>query len=238
MRDARLCGLWLALGLVIVLPQELLAQEDQSRTQASKPAGGQVQRALASSFRLLLLEHSGRVVFQAKTRRELGGPFFQDYARSLRIPTRWADGDGWFVNYVGHPIHGAAAGRTWLAHHPASDLVIGRSKYWSSRLRAAAWAALFSVQFELGPLSEASIGNVGINQHKTGWVDHVMTPIGALGVLVAEDALDQHVMRRIERSTDNRFVLGTMRTVLNPSRALANIVDGRPPWFRLRGPLR
>ena len=39
------------------------------------------------------------------------------------------------------------------------------------------------------PLSEASIGNVGPNPATNGWVDHVVTPVGAFGLIVAEDAL-------------------------------------------------
>ena len=47
---------------------------------------------------------------------------------------------------------------------------------------------MYSFQFEFGPLSEASIGNVGLRPNTTGWVDHVITPVGALGFMVAEDA--------------------------------------------------
>jgi hypothetical protein len=32
------------------------------------------------------------------------GPFFKDYQRSVRIPKAWSDGDGWLINYVGHPV--------------------------------------------------------------------------------------------------------------------------------------
>jgi hypothetical protein len=112
------------------------------------------------------------VAFQGKTRRELGGNFFGDYKRSLRIPETWDDGDGWAVNYVGHPIHGAASGFIWLDHEDGShDPKLGFSKeYWASRGRATAWAAVYSVQFEFGPFSEASIGNVGLRPNTTGWL--------------------------------------------------------------------
>jgi hypothetical protein len=194
--------------------------------------------ALAASFRLLMMEHAGRVAFQDKTRRELDGPFFRDYVRSVKTPQTWQDGDGWFVNYIGHPIHGAAAGRAWLVHHPEDALDIGLSKrYWSSRAKAAQWAAFYSLQFEFGPLSEASIGNVGLRPNTTGWVDHLVTPAGAFVIMVAEDAVDSCFVRLVERHTRNRALRGTARVVLNPSRALANVVDGKTPWFRTRGPL-
>jgi len=215
---------------------------DSSQTPIDRPAQvadaprSNVRGAFAASFRLLMMEHAGRILFQEKTRRELSGPFFADYIRSVKVPKTWGDGDGWFVNYIGHPLHGAAAGRTWLMHHADRDEPVGRSRaYWGSRARAAQWAGLYSLQFEFGPLSESSIGNVGLHPNTIGWVDHVVTPAGALGIIVAEDALDQYVVRFVERHTRNRALRATARVALNPSRALANVADGRTPWFRTRG---
>src|SRR5688572_6110083 len=198
------------------------------------PAPSTWKGAFADSLRLLMIEHVARIAFQDKTRRELGGPFFSDYARSVRIPDTWHDGDSWPVNYIGHPVHGAAAGFIWLDHEDgAHDPDIGFSKeYWASRSRATAWAAWYSLQFEFGPLSEASIGNVGLRPNTTGWVDHVVTPAGALAFMVAEDALDRYLMVRIERWTGNRFLRATFRVLLNPSRAMSNGTQGRAPWFR------
>lgn len=86
-----------------------------------------------------------------------------------RQPTQWEDSDAWWVNYVGHPIHGAAAGYIWLDHEPDAPLEIGLNRrYWATRGRATAWAAVYSLQFEIGPLSEASIGNVGLRPETTG----------------------------------------------------------------------
>jgi hypothetical protein len=80
------------------------------------PAPSTWKGAIVDSFRLLVSEHTTRIAFQDKTRRELGGNFFGDYGRSVRIPKTWEDGDNRGVNYVGHPIHGAAAGFIWLDH--------------------------------------------------------------------------------------------------------------------------
>jgi hypothetical protein len=196
--------------------------------------------AIVDSFRLLVIEHGTRVTFQDKTRRELGGPFLADYRRSLRIPDTWGDGDSWPINYVGHPIHGAAAGFIWLDHEDGAhdpDLAFSR-QYWTSRARATAWAAYYSLQFEIGPLSEASIGNVGLRPDTIGWVDHVATPVGALGFMIAEDAMDRHLITRIEAWTDNRLLRGLARTVLNPSRTMSNVAQGRAPWHRPTRPLR
>lgn len=36
------------------------------------------------------------------------------------FPISGGDGDGWLVNYVGHPGHGAAAGFIWAQNDPGS----------------------------------------------------------------------------------------------------------------------
>lgn len=198
-----------------------------------------LRAVLTDSVRLLVVEHSVRIAAQEKTRGELGGSFWTDYRRSLRIPRQWGDGDGWLVNYVGHPGHGAAAGFIWIHHDanaPIDDIAFARD-YWRSRLRATAWSAAYSLQFELGPLSEASIGNVGRNPSTTGWLDHVVTPLGGLGVMVAEDALDRYVIRKLEQRVHNRVIRGLVRTVLNPARATANVAGARAPWHRQERPL-
>ncbi|HTV01119.1 MAG TPA: hypothetical protein VMF13_11295 [Luteitalea sp.] len=197
-------------------------------------AGSAWRGALADSMRLLLIEHGVRVAFQEKTRVELGGPFFRDYQRSVRMPRTWGDGDHWLINYVGHPIHGAAAGHIWRDHEPGTDgLDRGWSRdYWAKQGRAVAWATGYSLQFEFGPFSEASIGNVGLRPNTTGWVDHVVTPAGAFGFLVAEDALDRYLVRRFEERVRNRVWRASMRMLLNPSRTLSNAAQGRTPWHR------
>ena len=196
--------------------------------------------ALSDSLRLLLIEHSTRIAFQQKTRRELGGPFLRDYLRSIKLPETWEDGDSWLVNYLGHPIHGAASGFIWLDHEDGShDPKLGFSKeYWASRGRATAWAAGYSLQFEFGPLSEASIGNVGLRDRTTGWVDHAVTPAGALAFIVAEDALDRYLIVRIESWTGNRVVRAVVRMLFNPSRTLSNLAQGRSGWYRSVRPLK
>jgi hypothetical protein len=71
--------------------------------------GVDVLGAFGDSVKLLLIEHTIRIAAQEKTRRELDGPFWPDYRRSLRVPHQWG-ADAWWVNYIGHPIHGASAG--------------------------------------------------------------------------------------------------------------------------------
>ena len=196
--------------------------------------------AFEDSLRLLLVEHAIRVSFQDKTRRELGGPFFADYQRSIRFPRKWEDGDSWLVNYLGHPVHGAAAARIWLDHSARGReyAKLSKTQYWTSRAIATAWAAGYSLQFEFGPLSEASIGNVGRDPETTGWVDHVVTPAGALAITAAEDAIDKFFIELIERHTRNRFYRITLRVLFNPARTMANLSQFRAPWHRFDRTLR
>ena len=193
-----------------------------------------VKGVIGDSLRLLLLEHGLRVMFSEKTRRELTGPFWEDYVKSVRVPGQWHDGDGWFVNYVGHPIHGAAAGFIFIHNDPKSRReAFGLSqRYWSTRWRPVAFAALYSLQFEIGPLSEASIGNVGMNPRTTGWVDYVVTPIGAMGILVAEDALDRYFVKWVEERTYNQFLRASLRLLCGPSQMISNAAMGKLPWHR------
>jgi hypothetical protein len=219
--------------------QSSLDSSTQASGANSLPEPSTLKGTIAASMRLLMIEHTTRILFQEKTRRELGGPFFEDYIHSVKLPRTWNDGDSWAVNYIGHPIHGAAAGFIWLDHDTKGrELALGSKDYWASRGRAAAWAAAYSVQFEFGPLSEASIGNVGLHPGTTGWVDHVVTPAGALGFIVVEDALDRYVVLRIEHWTKNPILRAAARVFFNPSRALSNAAEGRMPWDRSTRPLR
>jgi hypothetical protein len=200
--------------------------------------GADVLGAFATSLNLLFIEHGIRVAFQEKTQRELKGPFWRDYQRSVRIPRQWEDSDPWWVNYVGHPLHGAAAGYLWLDYEPHAPVEISlKPSYWASRARATGWSAAYSFQFEIGPFSEASLGNVGLRPETTGWVDYVVTPVGAFGWIVAEDALDRFFVKWVEARTSNRVWRASLRLLFNPSRTLSNTASGRLPWHRDGRPL-
>jgi hypothetical protein len=239
-----LAPLWLAVLGPLFVPAPAAAQTveltpppPRSVAAAQPPAW---RGALTDSLRLLALEHGIRIAFQEKTRVELRGPFVADWMRSIRAPLTWEDGDSWIVNYLGHPIHGAAASRVWLDHSVGGrrlELSLSPS-YWASRGRAAAFGTIYSIQFEFGPASEASIGNVGMRPGTTGWVDHVVTPAGAFAFTVAEDALDKYVVRFIERRTGNRVLRASVRMLFSPSWTMANLAEGRAPWHRPTRPLR
>ena len=214
----------------------LLGAASAATAQTFTPArrdGVDLKGAFADSLKQLMIEHAIRIGTEEKTRSALKGPFWPDYQDSLRIPPKWEDGDPWWTNYIGHPIHGAAAGYAWLDHDPHAPAEISlSSRYWVTRSYAMAWAAGYSLQFEFGPLSEASIGNVGMHPETTGWVDHVTTPVGAFGLIVAEDALDRFFVKWVERRTTNRAWRASLRMIFNPARTMANLTSGSRPWNR------
>ena len=202
---------------------------------ASSAGRTDIKGVIEDSIRFLMIEHAIRIGTQEKTRDALKGPFFPDYQRSVRIPAQWGDTDSWVTNYVGHPGQGAATGFIWLNHSQEAEMPFAMNRaYLDSRLRATAWAAGYSVQFEIGPLSEASIGNVGMRPETAGWVDYVATPLGGFGFMIAEDLLDKFVIEKMENRTDSRILRAMLRMFLNPSRATANVAAMRAPWYRVR----
>jgi hypothetical protein len=52
--------------------------------------------------------------------------------------------------------------------------------------------------------------------------------------MIAEDVMDQYVVRYVERKTRNRVLLAAVRGGANPARSLANVISGQWPWARPR----
>lgn len=199
--------------------------------------------ALIQSGIFLGFQHAFRMT-QAKTRRELGGPFFRDWAQSVKNLRGWKDQDNLFTNYVAHPLQGGLTGRIFVNNSDrAKKQEFGKSKkYWESRFKAMAWSAVWSTQFELGPISEASIGNVGIRDKRGGptmaWGDLVVTPIVGTGVVIAEDFIDKYILKNwIEKKISNKTVIKMFRIMLMPTTSVANVLRARRPSLREDRPL-
>jgi hypothetical protein len=203
-------------------------------------AGFDWASAIRQSMLFLGVQHGFALATQEKTRRELRGPFFKDYFRSVSKLGGWADGGRFFTNYVSHPMQGAVAGYIQIHNDPRGiRQEFGKSRgYWVSRLKAMAWNAAYSTQFELGPISQSSIGNVGLHtsldgkERKMSYVDLVVTPTLGTVWLVGEDLLDRQVVRRIEAKFQNRTVRLLARSALNPCRSMANLLRFKLPWHR------
>jgi hypothetical protein len=216
---------------ITLAPGEVL---DDAPREELRRRGFRWKSATEQALLFLAVQH-GYAFTQPKTRRDLHGPFFRDYFRSVGSLSKWADGGRFFTNYVAHPMQGSLLGFVYVQNDPrAASARFGRDgAYWRSRLKAVAWSAAWSTQFEIGPVSQASIGNVGLHGKQT-WIDIVITPTGGAVWLVAEDALDRFVVRRIEARTDNLLVKIAARMLLNPTRSSANLLRFRKPWYRER----
>ena len=231
--------------LFLTSPSQEFAQGPPDDEHApARPAQSEVVDKAGARFRwgaafrqsmLFLAVQHGYALTQPKTRRDLHGPFFRDYFRSVRSLHGWADGGRFFTNYVAHPMEGSLLGFVQIQNDPAgSRLRFNDAGYWRSRMKALAWSAAWSTQFEIGPISQASIGNVGLHGKQT-YVDIVMTPTAGLGLLLVEDALDRYLIERIERRTDNKYARIFGRMALNPTRTAANLLRFKKPWHRDEG---
>jgi hypothetical protein len=227
------------LGINALHAQELTALEPApkpSELTAIAPAEASFQwkRALVETYMFVAIEQGFRLVDDAKVRRQLEGPFVRDYFASLGNIGGWSDGDGPVANYVGHPLAGSIVGYIQVRHDPRyrTSQFGATSQYWKSRMRAMSFSAAYSLAFEIGPISQASIGNIQMDPRKRGVVDWVVTPTLGTAWMVTEDFLDKHVVRGLERRTKNRPLLAVTRALLNPARSLSNLVGRRLPWHR------
>jgi len=215
----------------------------------------QLRSALLQSFEYLMLEHAFRVADDPSLRYSLShAPFFHNWFASYKGYNlkRWSDGDNFLVNDIGHPLQGAVASRIFLQNSPRGTALIGRDPaYWTSRLKAMAWAAAFEVQWKIGPLSETSLGNAGgwlyvpgcgdrrtclsnpkyleSPTNNTGLSDWIVTPIVGTGWVMLEDTLDKYVAAKV--AVKHRILGGMiLRTALEPSRSFAGLFMGKLPW--------
>jgi opacity protein-like surface antigen len=244
---AKLCYL-----VLIIFCGSLFGADDDVKPTPDKPNPGQTKplkenpekdkkeeginwkAVLLESGFFLGIEHGFRLYTEQGTRDGLKGPFIQNYVNSVTNLHGWADGDPFLVNYVGHPMQGAVSGFILVQNDPKGKSVeFGNNPvYWKSRFKAMAYAWAYSEQFEIGPLSEASLGRVQSYFPQQGFVDQVITPFIGTGWLLAEDFLDKYVIKRVEDHTENVFVRMMVRGWLNPSRSMANAMALRVPWAR------
>jgi hypothetical protein len=175
-----------------------------------------------------------RIGTEPSTREGLHNSVVGGYFDALGDMHGWSDGDGYYENYLGHPIGGATSGYLWIHNDPRYNRVeFGKDRdYWMSRLRAYAFAWAFSEQFEVGLISEASVGQIQRSCCAYGFVDHVITPNGGMVWLLTGDILDKYVTRRIEDRYQNQWVRSAARVALNFPEAFANVFSFKVPWYR------
>lgn len=217
------------------------------------------RRALTESFTFLVIEQAYVVHTDFSwVVVENGIPFnhyWRDYMQSLSSwwHAGWSAGEDPLYNYVGHPIQGALTSYIEIQNDPKSEkLEFANTKvYWLSRLKATLWNTVYSTQWSMGPLSEMTVEKYGTKARPpwnangsfpcntntcysgVGKVNLVMTPVGGFGWVLAEDILDKKIAEElVEKHTNNRFLIDTVRCALNPIRGGANILHGEHPWYR------
>jgi hypothetical protein len=143
---------------------------------------------------------------------------------------------------VGGELPGPPAARrrvrlTYLNNHTREKYIpvdFKSKDYWQSRFKSMGWMAAASTHYELGPLGEAAFGNVGLEPGTKGAVDLVITPTLGLATLVVEDFADAKLIMPIERTFTTATSAWTVRSLLNPSRSMANLLSFKVPWHRTR----
>jgi len=201
---------------------------------------------LWQSFEFLTAQHSGNILLDQETRHDLtANPYWSTYVYCVEHYRwyQWSDDTTFIVHNVGHPMMGAITSSIFEQNDPkARALVFENSgNYWRSRLKAMAYSAIYSAQWKVGPVSEASIGNSGRNTYyvphlgrttnETGFQDFVITPVYGFGWNVGEDAIDRYIMPKIRAHVKNRLYL-TGLSVMTPCKGAANLLRWKPAYYR------
>lgn len=242
---ARVISLALVTAMIEIAPADAQSDADDSvHTRKSSAAlvtattpqepdsDFQLGTATSQAFGFTVFQHTVRLR-EAKTRNELGGAFLKDWFKSVANSGRtWDDGGKFFTNYIAHPMGGGVYANIYRHNDQRRKrLEVGDPGYGGMIARAMVFAAAVSTQFEIGPVSEASIGNVGMrNPAKMAWVDFVITPALGTAWMVGEDLIDGKMLDRMGAGA----LRNTLRTLLNPSRSAANISRRKWPWYRER----
>lgn len=202
---------------------------------------------LWQSFEITAAENLGNIAFDSETRHDLvTNPYWSTYVKCVKQfrYDQWRDDDGFVVDYVAHGLQGAIVSYIFEQNSPTGRglVYVNNGNYWRSRLKGMAWSAVYEVQWKIGPASEASIGNSGLNTYftprvkgrstnETGFQDFVDTPVIGFGWNIGEDALDRFLMPKIWGHTHNKWVLAAA-SVMTPSKAAANMLRYKPPYYR------
>ena len=220
-----------------------------TNTSQNKRDGIQWRSLILQELLLVGVQHGFRVATEPKTRRELGGAVFSDWAKIIGNTqwSRWSDGDKWFTSNVAHPANGAVA--AWIYRHNDTkarylEQDFHNPAYRNMLLKSVAVATVAAVLWKIGPLSEATIGHVGLyptvdkwglpirDGNRTGLNDYVLNGAVGIPLMVGEDWLDKHVAHRLEGQIHSRARINAIRIVTSPTRSFANLMAFHRPWFR------
>ena len=202
----------------------------------------------------IAFEQTERLIMEPKTRDQLGGKFFHEWFSDVAQYRYglWNDGDKFFTSYIGHPLQGAVIEAIFWQNDDRvrfSEQDFHSAAYRKALLQTFAFAAVDAVQWKLGPVSEATIGHVGLPAHwwstpyfcnlahaychpRTGLNDLVMNEVGGTAMTIGFQWVDKHFQRPMENRINSRVLINTMRIFTNPPQSLANFFRFRTPWYR------
>jgi len=208
---------------------ELIQPQNETKTNSN------LRFRIANQEALLFtgIQHAFNITTEAGTRDALNGHWLQDYLHSVAELRGWSDGDKFMAPYVGHTLEGSIFGFIERQNDPKYRAVQwgdGR-EYFISVLRSLAFSAVWHTQWKIGPISEASIGNVMLHT-SPGFITLTNTPTLGTVELMAEDAGDRYLLMGLENRTTNAPLLILARCFLNPGRTFANLMAFRVPWHR------
>ena len=189
--------------------------------------------AIQESLLYTGIMHTFNIWTEAGTRDALYGPWFNNYLNSVSELRGWSDSDRFMAPYVGHTIEGSIFGYIERQNDPRYRKVQwgdGR-QYYMSLLHSMAYSALWHAQWKIGPVSEASIGNVMLHA-SPGFITLVDTPTLGTVEMIGEDAADRYLIMGLENRTANRALIALTRSFLNPGRSFANVMAFKVPWRR------
>ena len=220
-----------------------------TKTSKTEKSGTQWSPFIREEFLFVVFQHGFRLATEGKTRRELDGPFLADWAKIISNTqwNRWSDGDKWFTSDVAHPGQGAVAGWIYRQNDTKAryiDQDFHNPAYRNLLLKSFAVATVEAVLWKIGPLSEATIGHVGLypsvnkwgvpvrDGNRTGLNDYVLNEVGGISLMIAEDWLDKHVTIRMENRIHSPAWVDTIRILTSPTRSFASLMSLRKPWTR------
>jgi hypothetical protein len=227
--------------------QAVVVNPEQQPTPFTTPTRSQGQPSITwgpllwQSLEFLVIQHTWRATFEETTWDDtLEGSFWDDYFTSAGNLCCWDDGDKFSTNYLFHPALGSIAAFIFAHNHHASKVTppAGTGAYWGAKGKQSLFAFAYSAYFELGlVLSEAAIGNVGLDGHGMTWGDIIVTPAVGTMLSAGEDYLRSTLVDRIDRWNHRWGVVAAL--CLNPTRSVSNVIAFQkpwadPPWLTLR----
>jgi hypothetical protein len=170
----------------------------------SKAKTFQWQKALLKSELLIGIQQLWRLHIQPYTRNAtFRGPYLKDVwqAEKNSFKGGWDDGDGYWINYVQHPLSGGIYAQVWCDAMPkCAHVDFGKNTNYliNGILKPLPWSALMSLNFENGPASESTLGKVALKKGvdgRYGMVDYFATPLGGIILKAATDAYHTYVRK-------------------------------------------